>query len=139
MPDSAERYDLLKEIRQAECAANIEAWSTLPGSSRRNSLPESDDRGNRNAGADFDCASFAARARRWEPSFRHAGGSSRLKNASSKRIVIRNNMMARWKTDASSKPQRKRDKRSVANSAQYGNRWDGPFAVVFILYFASGG
>jgi hypothetical protein len=35
-------------------------------------------------------------------------------------------MMAKMKTDASSKPQRKRDKRSVANRAQYGGRWDGP-------------
>jgi hypothetical protein len=31
MPDSAERYDLLKKIRQAECAANIEAWVNSPG------------------------------------------------------------------------------------------------------------
>jgi hypothetical protein len=31
MPDSAERYDLLKNIRQAECAANIEAWVNSPG------------------------------------------------------------------------------------------------------------
>jgi hypothetical protein len=30
-PDSDQRYDLLKKIRQAECAANIEAWVNSPG------------------------------------------------------------------------------------------------------------
>ncbi|MDR6305644.1 hypothetical protein GGQ85_003368 [Nitrobacter vulgaris] len=30
MPDSAERYEHLKKIRQAETAANIEAWANAP-------------------------------------------------------------------------------------------------------------
>jgi hypothetical protein len=31
MPDSAERYEHLKKIRQAKTAANIEAWANSPG------------------------------------------------------------------------------------------------------------
>jgi hypothetical protein len=30
LPDSAERYEHLKKIRQAEAAANIEAWANSP-------------------------------------------------------------------------------------------------------------
>jgi hypothetical protein len=30
MPDSADRYEHLKKIRQAETAANIEAWANSP-------------------------------------------------------------------------------------------------------------
>ena len=31
MPDSAERYEHLKKIQQAECAANVDAWANSPG------------------------------------------------------------------------------------------------------------
>jgi hypothetical protein len=31
MPNSAERYEHLKKIRQAECAANVDAWANSPG------------------------------------------------------------------------------------------------------------
>ena len=30
VPDSAERHEHLKKIKQAECAANIEAWANSP-------------------------------------------------------------------------------------------------------------
>jgi hypothetical protein len=31
MPDGPERNELLKKIRRAEAAANIEAWANSPG------------------------------------------------------------------------------------------------------------
>jgi hypothetical protein len=31
MPESKDRYELLKKVRKAETAANIEAWANSPG------------------------------------------------------------------------------------------------------------